>query len=35
LNPLVKFQLDPMVRFGIMLNSVKLDGRKVYTKIRI
>ena len=35
MNPLVKFQLDPIVRFGIMLNSVKLDGRKVYAKIRI
>ena len=34
-NLMVKFQLDPMVGFEVMLNSVKLNGRKSYAKIRI
>jgi hypothetical protein len=34
-NLLVKFQLDPTVGFEIMLNSVKLNGRNFYAKIRI
>jgi hypothetical protein len=34
-NLLVKFQLDPMVGFEVMLNSIKLDGRKFYVKIQI
>jgi hypothetical protein len=34
-NLLVKFQLDPMVGFGVMLNSIKLDGKKFYVKIQI
>jgi hypothetical protein len=33
LNLHVKFQLDPMVGFGVMLNSVKVDNRKFYAKI--
>jgi hypothetical protein len=32
-NLLVKFQLDPTVEFEVMLNSVKLNGRKFYAKI--
>ena len=35
LNLLVNFQLDPTVEFGVILNSVKLDGRNFYTKIQI
>ena len=31
-NLLVKFQLDPTVEFGVMFNSVKLDGRKFTSK---
>jgi hypothetical protein len=34
-NLLVKFQLDPTVEFGVMLNRIKLDGRNFYTKIQI
>ena len=34
-NVLVKFQLDPTVRFEVMLNSVNLNGRNVYAKIWI
>ena len=34
-NLLVKFQLDPTIGFEVMLNSVKLNGRKVYAKIWI
>ena len=34
-NLLVKFQLDPTVGFEVMLNSIKLDGRKFYVKIQI
>ena len=34
-NLMVKFQLDPMVGFEVMLNSVKLNGRKSYAKIWI
>jgi len=34
-NLMVKFQLDLMVGFEVMLNSVKLNGRKSYAKIRI
>jgi hypothetical protein len=34
-NHLVTFQLDPTVEFEVMLNSVKLDGRNFYVKIRI
>jgi hypothetical protein len=34
-NLMVKFQLDPMVGFEVMLNSIKLNGRKSYAKIRI
>jgi hypothetical protein len=32
-NLRVKFQLDPTVGFGVMLNNVKLDNRKFYAKI--
>jgi hypothetical protein len=32
-NLLVKFQLDPTVEFEVMINSIKLDGRKFYSKI--
>jgi hypothetical protein len=32
---LVKFQLNLTVGFGVMIISVKLDGRKCYVKIRI
>jgi hypothetical protein len=35
IESLVKFQLDPTVGFRVMLNIIKLDGRKVYAKIRI
>ena len=35
MDSLVKFQLQPTIGFGVMLNSVKLDGRKFDTKIRI
>jgi hypothetical protein len=31
----VKLQLNPTVRFDVMLNSVKLNGRKFYAKIWI
>jgi hypothetical protein len=34
-NLLVKFQLTPTIKFEVMFNSVKLDGRNFYTKIRI
>jgi hypothetical protein len=34
-NLLVKSQLDSMVRFGVMLNNIKLDGKKIYVKIQI
>jgi hypothetical protein len=30
---LVNFQLDTTVGFGVILNRVKLDGRKFYAKI--
>jgi hypothetical protein len=32
-NCLEKFKLNPMVGFGVMFNSVKIDGRKFYAKI--
>jgi hypothetical protein len=32
-NIMVKFQLDPTVGFEVMLNSIKLNGRKSYAKI--
>jgi len=32
---LVKFQLDPTVGFGVILNNVKLDGKNFYAKIWI
>jgi hypothetical protein len=34
-NLQVKFQLDPKVWFRVMINNIKLDGRKFYAKIRI
>jgi len=34
-NLVVTFQLDPTVGFDVMLNSVKLDSRTIYAKIRI
>jgi hypothetical protein len=34
-NLMVKFQLDPTVGFEVMLNSVKLNGKNSYAKIRI
>jgi hypothetical protein len=35
-NLVVTFQLDPMIGgFDVMLNSVKLDSRTIYAKIRI
>jgi hypothetical protein len=30
---LEKFQHDPTVEVGVMLNNIKMDGRKYYTKI--
>jgi hypothetical protein len=35
LNLLEKFQLYPIVWFGVMFNSVKLDSKKFYAEIRI
>jgi hypothetical protein len=34
-NLLVKFQLDPTVEIEVILNGVKLNGRKFYAKTRI